>query len=62
MDAVTVYKIAKALPKEEQRLLYDMLKKDFFRHANLKSINRNQVLTEEDALEYLLKNVFKNNS
>ena len=62
MDAVTVYKMAKALPKEEQKLLYDMLKKDFFHHANLNSIKRKQVLTEEDTVEYLLKNVFKNNS
>ncbi|NEV94841.1 hypothetical protein G3567_11865 [Psychroflexus sp. YR1-1] len=57
MDAKTVYQVAKALPEEGQKLLYDMLKKDLYSYQQEKKKNRT-VLTEEGAIEYLLNTVF----
>lgn len=57
MNADTVYQVAKALPKEEQKRLLDKLKDDF----KPKPLNRRKqkiLMTKEDAREYLLKNVF----
>lgn len=54
MNSETVYQVAKALPKEEQFLLFEKLKQDFvFSKKKVK-----QVLTEDAAIHYLLSNVF----
>ena len=54
MNSETVYQVAKALPKEEQFLLFEKLKQDFvFSKKKVK-----QVLTEDSAIQYLLSNVF----
>ena len=57
MNSDTVYQVAKALPKEEQILLFEKLKKDF---ATIKKSNRKKklTLTKEEAIEYLLSRVF----
>ena len=53
-----VYQEAKALPKEEQKLLFEMLQKEFrLNIQNVKKPNAH-ILTKEDAIQYLLKNVF----
>ncbi|SDG43037.1 hypothetical protein [Psychroflexus sediminis] len=57
MDANTAYQVAKALPREGQERLFEMLKKDLY-SCDLKKKKRRNVLTEEDAIQYLLNNVF----
>lgn len=58
MNAKVVYQVVKALPREEQRVLFDMLQKEFqFNQNKLKKFNT-PVLTKEDAIKYLLNNVF----
>ena len=58
LNAQVVYQVAKALPVEEQKLLFDMLQKEFrFNILNVKKHNTH-ILTKEDAIQYLLKNVF----
>lgn len=57
MDANTAYQVAKALPREEQEQLFEMLKKDLY-SINPKKKKGRTVLTEEDAMEYLLNKVF----
>lgn len=57
MDANTAYQVAKALPREEQEQLFDMLKKDLY-SINPKKKKSRTVFTEEDAIEYLLSKVF----
>ena len=57
MNSETVYQVAKALPKEEQLLLFEKLENDFkiFR-KNRKQ--RKTVLTRAEALRYLLDHIF----
>lgn len=57
MNSDTVYQVAKALPKEEQILLFEKLKKDF---ATIEKSNRKKkpTLTREEAIKYLLSHVF----
>ncbi|MFY9241675.1 MAG: hypothetical protein WAO74_01465 [Polaribacter sp.] len=57
MNSETVYQVAKALPKEEQLLLFEKLEKDFkiFRKNREQ---RKTVLTREEAMPYLLDHVF----
>jgi len=59
MNAKTVYDVAKALPKEAQRELFNMLQKEF---GITTPIARNKphqpVITKEQAYQYLIKNVF----
>jgi hypothetical protein len=62
MNAEIVYQVAKALPKEEQRLLFDKLKLDLFEKPELNFSKVKQKLTKEDAFLYLVKNVFKKGS
>jgi hypothetical protein len=58
LNAQVVYQVAKALPKEEQKLLFEMLQKEFRLNIhNVKKLNTH-ILTKEDAIQYLLKNVF----
>lgn len=58
MNAQIVYQVAKALPLEEQKALLEMLQSEF--SADISKLNRlkKSVLTKEDAIQYLLKNVF----
>lgn len=57
MNSEIVYQVAKALPKEEQMLLFEKLEKDFkiFKKTRKK---RRAVLTREEAIRYLLSHVF----
>ncbi len=57
MNSETVYQVAKALPKEEQMLLFEKLENDFkiFRKSRKK---RKTVLTREEAIRYLLDHIF----
>lgn len=58
LNAQVVYQVAKALPVEEQKLLFEMLQKEFSLNMHkVKKLNVS-VLTKEDAIQYLLKNVF----
>ena len=58
MNAEIVYQVVKALSIEEQELLYEKLKKDFGTLPLYKKHKKKPLLTEEDAIRYLLKNVF----
>jgi hypothetical protein len=58
MNSEIVYQVAKALPIEEQLLLFEKLKKDFMVSKKVNE-NRNQLLTKDDALQYLMINVFR---
>jgi hypothetical protein len=60
MVANDVYTIAKALPKEEQIKLYDLLKGDI-NSTKIKFNKRKKLpdFTMEDGLRYLLENHFK---
>lgn len=57
MNSETVYQVAKALPKEEQLLLFEKLKKDFIL-VTKSNKNRKRTLTKEVAINYLLTHVF----
>lgn len=57
MNSETVYQVAKALPKEEQLLLFEKLKKDF--KIVKKRRGKNKIaLTREEAFDYLIDNIF----
>ncbi|RBW55208.1 hypothetical protein DS884_16390 [Tenacibaculum sp. E3R01] len=60
MNSDVVYQVVKALPLEEQKLLLDKLKNDFSISSSFKKAKKRKSLTEEDAISYLLKNVFRN--
>jgi len=58
MNSEIVYQVAKALPREEQWLLLEKLKKDFeIKQDNFKV--KKQKFSKQDAIHYLLNNVFK---
>ena len=63
MDATIVYKVAKALSLKEQELLFSLLKNDFTTLYSTTKNNRKKaaVLTDQEAINYLFKNVFKCN-
>lgn len=58
MNAHVVYQVAKALPKEEQIALYEMLQKELSLSSLKITKKKQSVLTKEAAIQYLLKNVF----
>lgn len=58
MNAQVVYQVAKALPKEEQKLLFEMLQKEFRLNTHKARKLNTPALTKEEATQYLLKNVF----
>lgn len=60
MNAEIVYQVAKALPKEEQKLLFDKLKNDFNISPSFKKLKKEKLLSKEDAINYLLQHVFGN--
>jgi hypothetical protein len=57
MNSETVYQVAKALPMEEQILLFEKLKKDFMFMKKSKN-NSPKVYTKQEAIDYLLSHVF----
>ncbi|CAL2102883.1 conserved protein of unknown function [Tenacibaculum sp. 190130A14a] len=58
MNAQVVYQVVKALPREEQKALFELLQKEFsINTLQIKKVKK-PVLTKEDAIQYLLKNVF----
>lgn len=57
MNSEIVYQVAKALPKEEQLLLFEKLKKDFMFSKTNNKISSKQ-FKKEDAIDYLLAHVF----
>lgn len=59
MNADTVYQVAKALPREEQKLLFDKLKKDFVFTFKQNRSSHKKTLSKQEAFEYLIKNVFQ---
>lgn len=59
MDANTVYTIAKALSEKEYIQLFRLMKKDFVKSNKFKkSVVKVPVLTQKEAVMYLLNNVF----
>ena len=57
MDADVVYKVAKALPKEELHKLFNMLQsdiKDFPFTEKSKKVKNLPVFTKDDALRYAI--------
>ena len=60
MNSETVYQVAKALPMEEQILLFEKLKNDFM-VVNNNSKNRKKLLTKDVATNYLLTHIFNKN-
>ena len=60
MNAEIVYQVVMALPKEEQKLLFDKLKNDFKISSKINTQKKVKLLNKEDAINYLLKNVFSN--
>lgn len=58
MNAQVVYQVAKALPKEEPIALYEMLQKELSVNSLEITKKKHLVLTKEEAIQYLLKNVF----
>ena len=60
MNAEIVYQVVMALPKEEQKLLLNKLKNDFKISSKVNIPKKVKLLNKEDAINYLLKNVFSN--
>ena len=60
MNAEIVYQVIMALPREEQKLLLDKLKNDFKISSKVNTSKKVKLLNKEDAINYLLKNVFSN--
>ena len=62
MDASVVYKVAKALPMEEQEKLLNMLKDDVSkRYSVKKKRSSTPELTISEGLSYLMNNHFNKN-
>lgn len=59
MNSEVVYQVVKALPLEEQKLLLDKLQNDFTVTSNFKKAKKRKLLNEEEAINYLLENVFR---
>jgi hypothetical protein len=57
MNSEIVYQVAKALPKEEQLLLFEKLKNDF-KILDKSPKTRKPVLIREESIRYLLDYVF----
>ena len=57
MNSETVYQVAKALPKEEQLLLFEKLRNDF-KILDKSPKTRKPVLIREESIRYLLDYVF----
>ena len=58
MNSETVYQVAKALPKEEQFLLFEKLKNDLIT-PKLSKNNATHILTKKGAIHYLISHVFQ---
>lgn len=58
MNAEVVYQVAKALPKEEQKRLFEMLQEEFIIKPSKIDKLKSPILSKEETIKYLLKNVF----
>ena len=58
MNAKVVYQVAMSLQIAEQKELLHMLQKEFGITSSTLKKQKQTVLTKEDAIAYLLKNVF----
>lgn len=58
MNNEIVYQVVKALPKEEQFLLFEKLKSDFYIENRLHK-KRKEVLTSAQATQFLLETFFR---
>ena len=58
MNAKVVYQVTEALPVEEQRLLFEMLQRKFSINKFYIKKDKEAILTKEEAIQYLLKNIF----
>ena len=58
MNAEIVYQVTRALPKEERKLLFDKLKEEFLVNEFKFQGNKKKLLNKNNAIHYLLKNVF----
>jgi hypothetical protein len=61
MNSEIVYQVVKALSKEEQILLFDKLKADFKIKGSYHTPKKVTLFRKQDAIQYLLKSVFKRN-
>lgn len=53
-----VYQVVKMLPKSEQRILFGMLEKEQQAKKLPKLKAKKNIITRDEAIQYLLKNVF----
>ena len=60
MNHETVYQVAKALPKEEQFLLFEKMKSDF-KIVDRIPKKRKNVVSREEAIRFLLDHIFNKN-
>jgi hypothetical protein len=60
MNSDVVYQVVKALPIEEQKLLWDKLKNDSEISPTPNSLEKVEIFNKEKAITYLLENVFNN--
>ena len=58
MNATTVYDVAKSLPIAEQKVLFEMLRKEFGISTKSLKKKKQPILMKEMAFRYLLNNVF----
>jgi hypothetical protein len=58
MNATTVYDVAKSLPIAEQKVLFEMLRKEFGISTKSLKKQKQPILMKEMAFQYLLNNVF----
>ncbi|WP_422090267.1 hypothetical protein [Tenacibaculum ovolyticum] len=62
MNAEVVYQVAKAIPKEEKKRLFEILQKEHRINSLQITKMKKPVLTKEEAIQYLLKNIFNKTS
>ena len=61
MDASVVHIVAKQLPVEELKRLYNLIGKDLNKHEGKKKLRKTkiQIISDNEARELLLEKVFK---
>lgn len=58
MNAEVVYQVAKSLPIAEQKVLFDMLQKEFGISTKSLKKHKQPILSKEMAYQYLSNNIF----
>lgn len=58
MNAEVVYQVAKSLPIAEQKVLFNMLQKEFGISTKSLKKQKQPILTKEMAYQYLSNNIF----